>query len=375
MDDKIIRGKIDSLQALRGLAFIGIFTSHSGLNSQLGAWGVSIFFILSGFLSYYNSYNKKYSKSLLYNIKNAYKKVHTLYKLHIIMLFVSIPYVFYSTFVQPHMQINYGLILSLISKFLLNIGLIQTVVPYMSWYASYNGVSWFLSSLLIVYIFAPYLILFIKKYVKLNVFAIISMLSVYFLQILFCFFTRNIWFDAGEFWGNYYFAYTFPFLRLGDFFIGCLLAFLFINKKEKLKAKEKIIYTIYEFLTLFLFIISVFLYTNNYYILPKWFALSELWVPSSILIILLFCQKKGIITQCLSNRIVIYIGNISNYNFLIHGMVLTYSNIITNHFIFHYSTKIYVYIIQCIINFILTVLCTVIYKKYMENFKFTCQKK
>ena len=44
--------KIESLQAVRGIAFLGIFLKHTGISlfCALGDWGVSIFFVLSGFL-------------------------------------------------------------------------------------------------------------------------------------------------------------------------------------------------------------------------------------------------------------------------------------------------------------------------------------
>ena len=50
--------KIQTLQSLRGLAFMGIFLSHLGL-AKLGAWSVSVFFILSGFVMYYSYENKR----------------------------------------------------------------------------------------------------------------------------------------------------------------------------------------------------------------------------------------------------------------------------------------------------------------------------
>ena len=45
--------KIDSLQALRAIAFGAIFIHHCGLKFG-GGWGVSVFLILSGFLLVYN---------------------------------------------------------------------------------------------------------------------------------------------------------------------------------------------------------------------------------------------------------------------------------------------------------------------------------
>ena len=49
------QNQLKSLQGVRALAFAGIFSSHCGC-SDLGAWGVSVFFILSGFLMVYNCF-------------------------------------------------------------------------------------------------------------------------------------------------------------------------------------------------------------------------------------------------------------------------------------------------------------------------------
>lgn len=51
--------KIQSLQGLRAVAFIFILISHCGINfGGFGEWGVSVFFILSGFLMSYNYVGK-----------------------------------------------------------------------------------------------------------------------------------------------------------------------------------------------------------------------------------------------------------------------------------------------------------------------------
>lgn len=42
--------KIQSLQSLRALAFTGIFLLHIGFKYNLSALGVSVFFVMSGFL-------------------------------------------------------------------------------------------------------------------------------------------------------------------------------------------------------------------------------------------------------------------------------------------------------------------------------------
>ena len=82
--------KIVSLEALRGLAFLAVFLSHTGLFNNyftcLGAWGVSIFLMLSGFVLIYSYYNKNRIKkvSIISNFKFCINKISYLYVLHII---------------------------------------------------------------------------------------------------------------------------------------------------------------------------------------------------------------------------------------------------------------------------------------------------
>ena len=65
--------KIKSIQALRACAFLGIFASHLEIFS-LGAWGVSIFLVLSGFIMYYAYSNRDLETGFEKNITFAVKK-------------------------------------------------------------------------------------------------------------------------------------------------------------------------------------------------------------------------------------------------------------------------------------------------------------
>ncbi len=86
-----------SLQGMRALAFIGIFSEHAGL-THLGSWGVSCFLLLSGFLMYYNYGDDTDDKQLYFgdNIKYAIKKIGKLYPLHCCTLAVAFLYIMIS---------------------------------------------------------------------------------------------------------------------------------------------------------------------------------------------------------------------------------------------------------------------------------------
>ena len=57
-----VNKKIKALEGLRGIAFFCVLLCHSELfgkiSESLGAWGVSVFLVLNGFLMTYNYYDK-----------------------------------------------------------------------------------------------------------------------------------------------------------------------------------------------------------------------------------------------------------------------------------------------------------------------------
>lgn len=92
-----MKEKIRSIQGLRAIAYIAIFISHSRVGSfgYLGAWGVSVFLVMSGLLMYI-SYHERVEMfdnySVLDCIKFSYSKIRKLYLLHFLMMILSIPY-------------------------------------------------------------------------------------------------------------------------------------------------------------------------------------------------------------------------------------------------------------------------------------------
>ena len=79
-----------TLQTVRCIAFLEIFMVHTHVLSDvlhgLGGSGVSIFFILSGFLMVYNYFNQNKIKkiSFISSLFFSYSKIKKLYILHIL---------------------------------------------------------------------------------------------------------------------------------------------------------------------------------------------------------------------------------------------------------------------------------------------------
>ena len=76
--------KIRSLQLLRGLAFLGICLGHFGdrviIHSNFAGWGVTVFFVMSGFLNMIHGYSDETHNGVI-DIRYSIKKIRKLYPL------------------------------------------------------------------------------------------------------------------------------------------------------------------------------------------------------------------------------------------------------------------------------------------------------
>lgn len=139
------------------------------------------------------------------------------------------------------------------------------------------------------------------------------------------------------FWGNdspvyIWFMYCFPVFRLGDFFIGCVLKRMYFEGNY---GKPGIVRgTIYEIIateiTVFVCLWHKIEQDNVVFLsLRNW---TTVYIPLAAIWIILFVEKRGLITKAFSNKCFIFVGNISAYAFLIHYVVTQYTAILLSFF-------------------------------------------
>ncbi|MBR5177782.1 MAG: acyltransferase [Lachnospiraceae bacterium] len=313
--------KIASLQALRTFAFLGIFLRHADCRLNWPSLGVSIFFVMSGFLMMYRYYDKKISVTLTDNLKFAINKIKKLYPLHLItmgfMLLLSIIIFLY----QGNLAQN---ILNLIFKIGLNISLTQSWVPKSDLNVSLNGVSWYLSATLFMYFMFPYIkkLIVSTKRTTLLFWGIITLL----LQVVLCIPMLYIFGDNSE--AYIWFMYQFPIFRLGDFFVGCIMGKIFREKGNFEQDKNNIVlWTVIEFGFAVVSLIILLWPVNIDFVLLK---VAKNWTTRYILLaagwIYLFVIKKGLFTKLCDNKVFVFLGNISAYMFLIHYVIIRYTS-------------------------------------------------
>lgn len=358
-DNSSKKHRIDSLQAIRALAFMGILTSHSR-STHLGAWGVSVFFILSGFVMIYAYQDRELDNSFIGSIKFSLKKIKKLYPLHIIMMLSAIVFVVFELMKDFSMKALY----IQIGELVLNVLLLQSWVPASDVYFSLNGVAWYLSACVFIYAMFPTLLRLIKK---MNIKQlIIGVFAIYLLQIVLGFFSQYIEIP-GDFFDNFpkWFTYVLPAFRLGDFLIGCFVGKLYFEKRFTI---NKYLATFIEAATIALIFVAQWIYVHpeRFGIIGgDWFRCTMIFTPTSVLLILMFAINKGLISKVLTIKPILYIGNISAYTFLIHQMVIRYLEKV---FLVMFNIKLNPWIMT-IAALVVTIIVAEIYRFFEKKIK------
>ena len=331
MNDKIAKKpRLPGLQALRALAFLGIFTTHTGLTG-LGAFGVSVFFVLSGFLMFYNYADRELPCSFKENALFGIRKIRKLYPLHIIGMFAILPVVIgemlaaYST--------EYLFIV--IAQILLNVTLLQSLVPGEWYYFALNGIMWYLSASMIIYALFPLVMKGLKKIGSARG-AGLSAVLVFLLQIGLGALSQFVHIPGGSF-ENFpkWFTYINPFFRLGDFYIGMVLGRLAsggLNRgKGKGSLKRRLLFTALELLTVLVSVLLQLIYDRRAggFLGAEFYRYTMLFTPASAALVWLFSSPEGFLTKALNNPVFVHIGNISAVTYIIHQIIIKYFDELT----------------------------------------------
>lgn len=310
--------KLYSLQPLRAIAFFAIFLWHCGVNlGNIGALGVSIFFILSGFLMVYNYLPKSECEivnhiSVLYNLRFSIKRILKLYPIHIFMLMIS-------AIISVHGLLKTYTDLTIWAKWfislIVDIFLLQSWVPLQSVYYSFNGVAWFLSVCVFLYFIFPFVLRSIHTYKTIYsaVWSIILVISMQFAIGM----ISSIYFSSDF---CYYITYICPIYRAGDFIIGCNLGYIFLVCSNF--QMRSISWTFYEILILLLVTIGLFLSIQ----------LSDFYLSAIILtfgssgLVYCFAANQGYLSNLFQNKFLTFIGDISGEGFLVHQILIVIIN-------------------------------------------------
>lgn len=319
------KARIESLQALRAWAFLGIFFSHAGFFISWSGLGVSVFFVMSGFLMAYHYDAVQLPTSPESRLSFAWKKIKKLYPLHIITMVFAV-----ALYIAVTLQVGVTpkKIIGLVGKIALHVTLTQTWVPYNPINVSLNGVAWYLSVTLFLYFMFPRIKQVVERHAPSGRLALPGLCAlcglILAVEIAAC--IPFIVFFGVHSPVYTWFMYCFPVFRLGDFFIGCVMKRVFFecHVKDMGTAKATILELLATAITVLVYlwlskpggnIASAALHNATTAYIP----LAALWV-------MLFAANRGLLTRLLSNPVTRFIGNISAHAFLIHFVITEYAS-------------------------------------------------
>lgn len=294
--------KIESLQSLRAIAFIIVFLGHCGVDIFVGAFGVSIFIILSGFcmqLSYERHPIENISPKS--NFLFAYRKIIKLYPLHLFMLLCCL----------------------ILTKFRMTPAILWHLFLIQSWsadariYFAENGVAWYLSTYMFLCLVAPWILVGINKLKKKKRMYMLMCIIITVMFFVGYISSQSYMPQIGDNVDKWI-GYVCPLYRVGDFTLGICLGRLCSPTESKKLNKVK--YTLYEF---FAVLLSFSLaYFHNTRMWDEGLRFTFLFIPGSLILVYLFYRCEGLITKLLTNRFLLFVADISAYTYLIHQQAL-----------------------------------------------------
>lgn len=365
--------RLDQIQALRGIAFLGVFLSHTGLKwfGAAGHWGASVFLVLSGFLMFvsYSGNDRIKRISLRDNIVFSWRKIKKLYPLHICTMVAMMLF----SFVGGGGQTPWKL---LILKVGFNVAMLQEWLPIKN--VSINGVSWYLAAAALCYFIFPFVLNFISKihgratitYIIVGIY-LVQIISGYFLSLLPTVNGGSIFLSNMSEWAIYFF----PPMKVLDFLVGCCAGCLYINQDQSRQFQQKIELLVVAEIVLANFfcvmyethITNVMGEANGSYL---WWTYSIPFTLSSAVLIYLLMNKQSPLGKMITNKITVFLGDISGGAFLIHYVVFQYMKsfictFISRDFYNHYGGWL-----KLTIGFAITIVVTLMWTKLEDKLRY-----
>lgn len=318
-----MKQKLNGLQGLRAVAFLAIFISHTLGYACLGAWGVSVFLVLSGFVMVYSYLPRpEITES---GVRFMVGKMKKLYPLHIATMLACALYSYFVILTGGDNTVG-----KLLLDILLHATLLQIWIPNSVYYATLNAVSWYLSVCVLIYVCFPRILRIFKK--QNNRKLVFSWMVLLFgVQLVIAAIAGTVYHEGQESAAFVkWLTYFFPPSRLIDFLIGCCLGWLFCHSEQK--QEKYALRSIQEILAVFLILLAFVIYTYQLPFLGSYpMKHTALFTISTMFLIWIIAQQKGIVSNILASKIFVDIGNLSQYTFLIHFVAVRYCNGLTNY--------------------------------------------
>jgi len=359
--------QLKQIQGIRTLAILGIFICHTkcyladnigfwdDVLAQLGATGVFTFFMISGFLFSYK--NKPICIDQHTNpVKLAWKKVNKLYALYLFTFFIA----FIAKITPPTNERWVTMVVASV----FNLTLTQSFVPHIGIVNSFNGPAWFLSALFGIWIInynCPQFVNFFIKERRVFHLVLLAMLilvtQTFVLKGISIMPLDNLPFKKDSYYT--WLTYFNPIMCYSEFLMGTLLGKMCVKNQMPKQAANIIQILLLCFTCFYLWYRPLF---SLLHVIPL-VVVTECIVFVGILSTM---SEYSIGKRLLSNRLMVFWGNISGYFFLIHGVV----NFSIRAFCESYFGKPFLFFLSLCVSLILSVGTLLIYKKHLVTLKF-----
>lgn len=302
--------KIPQLTGLRYIAAVAVFLSHLGISTEhalgrvlsQGFFGVSFFFVLSGFVLSY-SYSESIQRGEISFVKYFSMRVIRIAPLHYL---TALP------FILVGFSSDWQFWLSMAA----NLIFVQSWIPNSNFYFSLNAPSWSLSNEIFFYTCFFFLVQTPSRVLIWTFLSILGAMT--FFALCFVFFSADLYV-----WGDktlkHWMFYIFPIARLLEFIAG-MLAYRFWAGGY-LKAGIPLSWVLLGTLVLAMFSDRI----------PEEFRYSLYYLPSATVLLLSALRSSGVLASLLSGPLVVLLGNASFAFYLIHVpalMILTKNSVL-----------------------------------------------
>lgn len=325
---------LPALTSLRFFAALAIVIHHcNGVfwpAADLGPLdaGVSFFFVLSGFILtyvYFDAARARISAKRFYAARLA-----RIWPLHLACLFLTIIFVNVPEPFDPAVLLANGLML-------------HAWIPFDRYFFSYNYASWSISTELFFYLMLP-LLLRLSAWQR-HALLVVSLATVLALALAGASEHLPVWDTSGDHLSSTGLLYTNPLARFAEFLIGVICGVRWMKTGSD-ATPSRWIGTLIECAAIAVFALAFRFFLHGGATLPAsaWLldtstrALLSEWLshvgltPFAALLIMVFARHRGWLSQVLSQRWLVFSGEISFALYLVHQITLRWLQQHDSHF-------------------------------------------
>lgn len=312
---RTVKTREDQIQFLRFIMFLFVCFFHTGMwgafrypDSNGAVSAVSFFFMLSGTLCGFYARDKQCEFSVKNITADVFRRGRKLYGLYFITTIFAI---FWSDLPAMILSGRFSEVKQSLFQLGCHLLMIQSWFP--QGYFSYNGISWYLSSLMFLYLLNLPLTALLKKIdsmPKRKWISIGGMVICFGLTTIYSYFSYT---ENAVFW-----HYIFPPARIGQYIFGAFLGYYIRSVKDRVyDGRMKLFFfTVTEIGALLFWLVSLYLCPMD-----SWHLRLVDWFLPNMLLLGIFFIGKGGVSRLFRMKGFVKLGNVSADCYLIHLIV------------------------------------------------------